>query len=615
MRAAPLRLRTRIMLLTTGPLLVLSCTLLFLTHQTTKRSVESTVRQGLRDAELVFDEMLASQRRTLRSQAEVTARDPRFFATFSVPHADRGEQFAQTLQGVAEDFLEVTDATFLEVYSQHGERIARADRRDDQDDAWTDLSNGRASLGRARRGMRSEDQFVAHHQAVVVTDVPVWVAGHIEAVLRVGQTIDAAFLRQVSQLTSTSLILTDATRILCANREVPPALAAIVGGDQDALKTEHADYRITRHALGQGNATEAGAARVVIVRDVRQDLAPLKRAEKTMAGLGVATILATLAAAWALSVGVTGPLQRVVHASRELRRGNYEVPVPIAGNDEVGELGRSFHEMRTALHEHVKHLEDIDRIKSDFLALAGHELKTPLTTIISFHDAIHSGMLGELPDEVVETNQIVKEQLWRLNGLVQDILDLTQLEQQKQAALAVAPVNLSDLVQSIHARQDRSCRRVECNFFRAPEGLVVNGDARLLERAVSSLLDNAVKFTPDEGHVRVEISRTQEEAVLRVRDEGVGIEHDEKRWIFAKFYERGDIDHHTSGDLEFGSRGAGLGLALVQAIARAHFGRVDVNSQLGQGSTFTLTLPLAATLSPNSEAPDPVATPEATVTA
>lgn len=601
-------LRARILTLAALPLVGLLAVLLLVTHRTTTHSVESSVRSSLADAGSVLVEMVDSRRGALMAQARVTARDPRFFATLTVPEEERNEDFTRTLEGVSRDFLRITDADFLELSGADGRRLARVSeigsggRGAAGDDGWTDTGPGAASLREAREGLPSSDFFVAPAGPCLVVDVPVFAGGRLEAVLRLGRVLDRGFAEEVGRLTSASVLLgRDGTGFVDTFAPEFPTSELLRGGrwsdlevsESRTLERDDASWLLVEVTL-PGLARDGGFS-AVLGRDLRQELAPLARAEKTMALLGLAALVLAVGGSLWIALGVTGPLRAVVHATRRLRDGDYLAPVPTDGHDEVAELARGFDDMRASLRDYVTHLEDVDKLKSDFLALAGHELRTPLTVIISFNDLIQSGALGDLPDEVAETNQVIKDQLSHLNALVQDILDLVALEQKPDAVLRRQPVDLRRIAERVEREQAaaRADRDVDLQVDLGPDELCVEGDERMLGRALTALLDNAVRYTPDGRQVRLRAGRDGDEAWLRVEDDGIGIDPDQMNWIFEKFYEKGDIEHHSSGRLEFGSRGLGLGLALTRAVVSAHGGSVEAESQPGAGSRFTVRLPLS----------------------
>ena len=569
-------LRARVLALATLPLLGMIVTLLLLGHRAAERTLASNVRESLANAGLVLRESTRARREALLAQARITASDPRFFATFSVPAQERGREFAPTLAGVAQDFLAITDADFLEIYDARGARLARRGRGADTA-TWSDQGRGRTSLDVALTGSISADHFESAQSALLVVDVPVFVAGHFEAVLRMGRAFDPLFVSELARLTGATVAIRSGDRVLVASGEASPE------GDPRQL---HVEVEL------EGLATQGGLT-AMLTRDLAEQLAPLAAAERVMILLGLVALLTTIGASIAIAEGVTRPLRRMVDAAGRLRAGDYSASLSVTGRDEVAHLARSFEAMRVDLSAYVTHLRDIDAIKSGFLALAGHELKTPLTVIISFNDLIQSGALGELPEEILETNGIIKSQLSRLDRMVQDILDLSALETKGAEALHFEELDLGVLTRDVLIAQEsaRAERVLTMRLPRTDTEWPVRGDERLLTRAIRSLLDNAVRFTPDGGTITLRLEASDDRVRLQVRDTGVGIAPEEQRWIAGAFYERGDIAHHRSGDLEFASRGLGLGLALARAIVEAHGGALEFESQPGHGSVFTLGVP------------------------
>jgi signal transduction histidine kinase len=259
----------------------------------------------------------------------------------------------------------------------------------------------------------------------------------------------------------------------------------------------------------------------------------------------------------------------------------------------VAFLGRSFLEMRQSLRSHVEHLRSLDQMKGNFIALAGHELKTPLTVITSFNEMIVSGSLGAVPDNIRDPMRRIQERLWDLNRLVEDILDMSRFEQGlfefRKVVTDPRELVVGILQQRRTNLQERDVRVVS----QLGDGEVrVHGDPERLTQAVTNLVDNAIRFTPDGGTVTVTVTADADHARIAVRDTGVGIAAQELEWLFTKSQEIGEIQHHSSGRLRFGSRGLGLGLALCKAIVEGHGGSVHVHSVPGRGSEFTLVLPL-----------------------
>jgi signal transduction histidine kinase len=224
---------------------------------------------------------------------------------------------------------------------------------------------------------------------------------------------------------------------------------------------------------------------------------------------------------------------------------------------------------------------ELDRMKSEFLSMVSHELKTPITTIGAF--------LELLLDREFERGRqthflgICQEECRRLQALIDQLLHLTRLEAGR-FVLDSEDLDFYQLLRDcIPAFVDPNPK----HRFVLLEPIVeakLEGDSTLLTQAVTNLLSNAVKYSPEGGEIKIALSETPTSWVLSVADEGVGIEAEKTRYVFEKFY-------RVDNSLTRATGGTGLGLANVKHIALAHSGRVWVESELGKGSTFFMELP------------------------
>jgi signal transduction histidine kinase len=609
-------LRTRLILLTALTPCLLLVAFLGATLHTANEAVNRSVRRSLSDAGSVFVKLLATRKSELLTMAAVTARDPRFFAAFAIPENERGAEFAPTVEGVALDFLRITDADFMEVFDAGGRQIVHVERHGGRAGAVVVPAGSAVQL--ALGGTANGDFNRVGQHLVVAAVAPVFVGGRIAAVLRLGSVFDRAFATEVERLTGTEVSLTHGGVELASTFEPLPAQAgsfswpegapgaarlhgeAFHAGEAFTLDRGGVRYLVVRIGIHGVDAEEGFNA--FLGRELATELQPMVSLTRRMALAGGIAILLTALAAHLMARRVVRPLSDIVAAASALQRGDYNQPLVPHGADEVTFLARSFLDMRQSLRSHVEHLRGLDQMKSNVIALAGHELKTPLTVITSFNEMIVSGSLGAVPENIRDAMRRIQERLWELNRLVEDILDMSRCEQ-GLLELHMAPVDVRSLVAAVieRRRSDLEDRAVELESRVTSDPCLIDGDAKRLQQAVAKLVDNAVRFTPDGGRVTVGVAVARGRVRITVRDTGIGIAATDQQWIFSKLHAVGDVMHHSSGTLRFGSRGLGLGLALCKAIVEAHGGEIAVESAPAQGSEFSIVLPLRAAAAPSAE--------------
>ncbi len=240
-------------------------------------------------------------------------------------------------------------------------------------------------------------------------------------------------------------------------------------------------------------------------------------------------------------------------------------------------LGRE-QEMRESLQE-------LDRIKTDFLSSVSHELRTPLSSILGYVEMLADGSSGPLLHEQSRVLGVVDRNARRLLVLIEDLLMMSRVEA-GTFELAIGPVSMADVIEGAYQAvlPDLLVRDLEVTVDVAPDLPSVPGDAGQLDRVMINLLTNAIKFTPDGGRISVSADPKGDTVVIRVVDTGMGIPTDEQARVFDRFF-------RSSSAQRLAVPGTGLGLSITRTIIEKHGGTITVASDPGEGTAFTVTLP------------------------
>ena len=294
---------------------------------------------------------------------------------------------------------------------------------------------------------------------------------------------------------------------------------------------------------------------------------------------GLIAFLFSLVLAYALSRWVADPLQQVVVAARDYPSEDMK-PVNPQGPREVQDLTRAFNSM-------LKRVESSQQSQRDFVANVSHELKTPLTSIQGFAQAILDDT-ADTPEARKQAAQIIYNESARMHRMALDLLDLARLEA-GTADLKMAAVDVGVLLRSIVEKFSPQAAQAGVDLqLHVPDNLpALMADGDRLAQVFTNLVDNALKFTPANGHVTLSAKKVGVELELSVTDSGFGVESEALSRLFDRFYQVDSSRARGAG------HGAGLGLAIVKEIVQAHGGKIGVRSQVGHGTTFTIQLPLA----------------------
>jgi two-component system phosphate regulon sensor histidine kinase PhoR len=249
--------------------------------------------------------------------------------------------------------------------------------------------------------------------------------------------------------------------------------------------------------------------------------------------------------------------------------------------------------------------KEVEEMKSNFLSVVSHELKTPLHSIKGFVDIILMGKTGRINDTQRDFLTIVKTQTTQLQNQINDLLEFSRLEA-GQVKLRIETVSLPEITAAVvdKLRPQAQDGQVTLGLRFAESFPSIQGDRARLEQVLTNLVDNAIKFTPAGGTVTISGHETAEQIQTDVHDTGIGIPSDAQAHVFDRFYQ-------VDGSPTRSYRGTGLGLTICKHIVEQHQGRIWVESAEGAGSTFTFALPKNTALKPEDAALDYSAFPRA----
>ncbi len=291
------------------------------------------------------------------------------------------------------------------------------------------------------------------------------------------------------------------------------------------------------------------------------------------------TAIVTVLERWYRNRTLQKPVRRILDATEEVTKGNLKAAIEPIHKD--SEQQNEFDLIIRNFNLMLKELQGMETLKTGFISNVSHEMKTPLSSISNYAVLMQMPGIGE--EKRIAYAKQVAESTRRLSSMITNILKLNKLENQTIFPMQET-VDLSEqIVQSIlgfeSVWEDKNIE-IDADI---PDGVIYRCDQGLLEIVWNNLISNAVKFTPEGGRIRIQLTQTDSALKVLVQDNGIGMDKETQQHIFEKFYQ-GDTSHSTHGN--------GLGLALVARILDIVYGSIEVQSAPGKGSTFIVSLPL-----------------------
>lgn len=289
-------------------------------------------------------------------------------------------------------------------------------------------------------------------------------------------------------------------------------------------------------------------------------------------------MLACMIAVYVITVRFTKPLREMSLAAKEYAKGNFDVTIPVSGDDEIAELATAFNEMAGSL-------ANLESMRSSFISSVSHELRTPMTTIGGFVDSILDGVIP--PEEQKHYLEIISSEVKRLSRLVTSLLEISRMET-GQITLNPTVFDVCEMTKIILLSNEKRIeeKNLDVSYVCDEEHINVKADKDSIHRVILNLMDNAIKFSREGGKYEISLAKKGEKAEICVFDEGIGIKEKDLPFVFDRFYK-------TDKSRGLDRTGVGLGLFLVKSIINLHGENIKVESESGEWCKFTFTLPLA----------------------
>lgn len=591
-------LRWQILAFTVFPLVTLAIAALWMVNRSVSNQGHTSIQDNLRRSSAVFENMLAARARELTIEGQVIAQDPKFFSVLTLPGAHRDPQLRATVSGVARDFATITGSDVFEVLDGQGRLVSSIGRESLTDEARTTF------IAPALAGRPVTDVIAtgdAHYQVSVT---PVVAGGRVVGALVIGMRIGTDLAERLRSFTRSEVtfLAHDAITVSTLERDdVRDALLATVmrrpGGANGAgagmFEVRVPDDVFLTLYRPLPRTTAASRQYYVMQRSLREETMFLRAIQSGLLQLGVVAVIVAILAGVLIAERILSPVRKLVRGAEEMERGNYDFPIDDTARDEIGYLAHRFVDMRQHQRAYVSSLEEVARLKSEFINVASHELRTPISIIKGFQELMAQGSLGPINVQQADAMRAIARSTDTLSRIAENATRVAQIEGSR-LMLELDEHEVAEVLRRAMSSAEHAARgrQVQLSLEVAPEVGTIRADGARLSTAVSHLVSNGIRFTPDGGSVAVRATRQADAIEIAVKDTGVGIPEAQRSMLFERtLLLRDSLHHHSSSTLEFNSAGLGLGLSIARGIAEAHGGSLSAESEVGRGSTFTLRVP------------------------
>lgn len=337
-------------------------------------------------------------------------------------------------------------------------------------------------------------------------------------------------------------------------------------------------YSNPHHAVAVAIEVEDVKTGYVVAADSIDEARDLmKKITRIYAVSAIVPLLLMFVALSAMTYRLTKPLRLMSDAARAMSKGDFSRRIPITRDDEIGQLAVAFNQMTNSLAR-------LEEVRKSFIANVSHELKTPITTIGGFIDGIIDGTIP--PEREQHYLQIVRQEINRISRMVESMLSISSLES-NETALKCEEFDFKDEVINIVLGQEQRInnKNITVEGLEKFTNVTINADKDMIYRVVYNLVDNAIKFTDDNGKISFDMRYDSDALTFKIENTGNGIAQSELPYVFERFYK---VDKSRSENKE----STGLGLYIVKTIIKKHGGVIKVSSVENQFTAFEFTLPI-----------------------
>ncbi|MDR2660695.1 MAG: HAMP domain-containing protein [Lactobacillaceae bacterium] len=295
---------------------------------------------------------------------------------------------------------------------------------------------------------------------------------------------------------------------------------------------------------------------------------------------GLISMIIALIISLFMARGFSKKISTLRAATQQIINHNYSVRVPENRIDEIGELGIDINSMTRSLSRQQKEIKEQEERRKTFLSNASHEMRTPLTVLSGFLEAFENNLIK--PADHQKYFLMMHNEVNRLTRLVKDNLDFERLRSSKMT-LDIEPFNAYDVIDNVinQLKARAEAKQNALNLYAKKKTIILADQDRFTQLAIN-LITNAIQFTKN-GHINVFLEKIENGVQFKVSDTGIGMSDKDKKNIFERYYKADPSRSKTEGE-------SGLGMSIVKEIVEAHKGKIEVESQLGKGTTMIITL-------------------------